>query len=149
MAPITLREQGPTCDCCEPEAQDVRPGFWSALLPVVACAVCPACLATYTKLLSLVGVSVGFGEGLHHLLLVVALVLSMSVSGWRSWRTGRAWPLLIAAAGSALVSGGHLFGEHQAIEWAGVLVLLAGGSSEHFRLRRRAASPDLARSPAL
>jgi hypothetical protein len=137
------------CDCCRhapagtPEA---RLGIWSTLLPVLACAVCPACLATYTKLLSLVGVSFGFDESLHDLLMAVALTLSVGVSAWRSWRTGRAWPLLLAIGGSAFVAGGHLLGELHVLEWAGVLVLLIGGLSEHFRLRGRAARPLLQRS---
>jgi len=112
---------------------------------MLACAVCPACLATYTKLLSLAGVSIGFDEALHQLLMAVALTVSVGVSAWRSWRTGRAWPVLLAVGGSALVAGGHLLGDLHAVEWAGVLVLLAGGVSEHFRLRRRVAhglSPD-------
>jgi hypothetical protein len=128
------------CDCCRhvpAEAPEASAGIWSALLPVLACAVCPACLATYTKLLSLVGVSFGFDEALHDLLMAVALALSLGVSTWRSSSTGRAWPLLLAVGGSALVAGGHLLGELHVLEWAGVLVLLTGGLSEQFRLRRR------------
>jgi hypothetical protein len=125
------------------EAPEANAGLWSALLPVLACAVCPACLATYTKLLSLVGVSFGFDESLHDLLMAVALALSVGVSAWRSWRTGRAWPLLLAVGGSALVAVGHLLGDLHVLEWAGVLVLLAGGLSEHFRSRGRAAAPAL------
>jgi hypothetical protein len=113
------------------------------LLPVLACAVCPACLATYTKVLSLVGVSFGFDEALHDVLMAGALTVSVGVSAWRSWRTGRAWPLLLALGGSALVAGGHLLGELHVLEWAGVLVLLIGGLSEHFRLRRRVVTPVL------
>lgn len=134
------------CECCtHVRAETPKSGasIWAALLPVLACAVCPACLATYTKLLSLAGVSLGFDEALHDLLMAVALTVSVGVSAWRSWRTGRAWPLLVAVGGSALVAGGHLLGEFQVLEWAGVLVLLTGGLSEHFRLRRRADTPIL------
>jgi hypothetical protein len=139
---------GAACDCVRHTPKKVSAGAssgaWSALLPVLACAVCPACLATYTKLLSLVGVSLGLDEMLHQLLMSVALVTSVGVSAWRSWRTGRLWPVLLATGGSALVAGGHLFGDLHAVEWAGVFVLLAGGLSEHLRLRRRAA-PTLLR----
>jgi hypothetical protein len=137
---------GASCDCgahAPTQAPIARPGIWSVLLPVLACAVCPACLATYTKLLSLAGVSLGFDEALHQWLLAVALVVSVAVSAWRSWRTGRAWPVLVAMCGSALVAGGHLLGDLHALEWGGVLVLLAGGLSEHFRLRRLVASQRL------
>lgn len=134
---------GAACDCGHATKEAPGAGAWSALLPILACALCPACLATYAKLLSLVGVSLGVDETLHQLLMVVALGVSVGVSGWRSWRTGRAWPVLIAAGGSALVAGGHLLGDLHALEWAGVLVLLAGGFSEHRRLRRRVSAPPL------
>jgi hypothetical protein len=137
---------GSACDCGRhppKRAHEAKPGVWSALLPLLACAVCPACLATYTKLLSLVGVSLGLDEAAHQLLMAVALVISVAVSAWRSWRTGRAWPLLVATCGSALVAAGHLLGDLHALEWAGVLVLLAGALSEHVRLRRQAAVAPL------
>lgn len=106
------------------------------LLPVLVCAVCPPCLATYAKLLSLAGVSLGVDEALHQVLTAAALVLSVGVSAGRSWHTRRAWPLLLAVGGSALVVAGHLLGELHAIEWAGVLVLLAGGWTERQALSR-------------
>ncbi len=141
IEPSQAHGHGAACDCGRHTPREAASsGAWSVLLPILACAVCPACLATYAKLLSLVGVSLGFDEALHQLLMGVALVISVGVSAWRSWRTGRAWPVLIAACGAALVAGGHLLGDLHAVEWAGVFVLLAGGLSEHFRPRRGAAS---------
>jgi hypothetical protein len=131
---------------CARRDAEIQRWHLSALLPVLACAVCPACLATYTKLFSLAGVSLGFDDALHDLLMAVALTVSVGVSAWLSWRTGRAWPLLVAGGGSALVAGGHPSGEFQVLEWAGVLALLTGGLSEHFRLQRRANTPILQRS---
>jgi hypothetical protein len=43
---------------------------------------------------------------------------------------------LIASLGAALIVTGHMAGDLHAIEWTGVLVLLVGGWSEHFRLAR-------------
>src|SRR5688572_12269023 len=89
---------GAACDCGGHRSKGTREArleAWSALLPILACAVCPACLATYTKLLSLVGVSLGLDEAVHQLLMAVALFISVGVSAWRSWRTARAWPLLV------------------------------------------------------
>ena len=126
------------CDCAAAaptKAAASRSGVWAALLPVLVCAVCPPCVATYTKLLSLAGVSLGVDEALHQVLRAAALVLSVGVSAGRSWHTGRAWPLLLAVGGSALVAAGHLLGEVPALEWAGVLVLVAGGWMER-QLRR-------------
>jgi len=112
----------------------------SAVLPVLACAFCPACLTTYAKLFSVLGVGFGLSE-LHHLvLLVTALAASLGVSAWRSIRTRRVWPVAVALTGSSLLAVGHLVGDLHAVEWVGVCVLLVGAITEHFRLRRRAAS---------
>lgn len=62
------------------------------------------------------------------------------MSAWRSWRTRRVWPIAIAVTGSALVATGQFAGDLHFVEWAGVLLLLVGGLTEHFRLRRQQAS---------
>jgi hypothetical protein len=92
-------------------------------------------LTTYAKLLSVFGVGFGLSELQHLFSLAVAISASLGVSVWRSWRTRRAWPIVVAATGAALVILGHLTEELHALEWAGVLVLLVGGLTEHFRLR--------------
>jgi hypothetical protein len=98
-------------------------------------------VATYAKLLSVAGVSVGLTELQHVFLLAIAITISLFASAWRSWRTKRRWPLAIAVTGAAMVLAGHLAAELHALEWLGVLVLLAGGLGEHFRLRELAPSP--------
>lgn len=125
-------------------AHEGQPGLWSSLFPVLACAVCPACLSTYAKLFSVAGVGLGLSEAQHDLLLGVAIAASLGVSAWRSRRSGRVWPLAVALAGASLVLAGHLLGEVAWMEWAGVLILLAGGLIEHFRLRRLAATASSA-----
>ena len=112
------------------------PTLWSSLLPVLACAVCPACVTTYAKVLSLVGLGFGLTETQHLILLVLALSASLSISAWRSWRSRRWWPITMAVLGSTLVAIGHIQGDLHALEWMGVVVLLLGGLGEHFRLRR-------------
>lgn len=111
-------------------------GLWPALLAVLACAVCPACVTTYAKLLSILGVAGGLSETQHLILLSFALTASIAVSAWRSLRSQRVWPLAVAVVGSSLVLLGHFAGELAALEWAGVVVLLVGGMTEHLRLRR-------------
>jgi hypothetical protein len=131
------------CDCTAhrlPKATHSSAGIWTALLPVLACAICPACLTTYAKLFSVLGIGVGLSEFHHLVLLVIAIGASISVSAWRSWRTRRGWPIGVALVGSALVATGHFAGDLQGVEWAGVIVLLVGGLTEHFRLRRMQAS---------
>jgi hypothetical protein len=98
--------------------------------------VCPVCLATYAKLFSLLGVSVGLSELHHTIVLGAAIAVSTLVSAWRSLRTRRVWPVAFAVLGSSLVLLGHVGGELHALEWAGVLTLLGSGLVEHFRLRK-------------
>ena len=133
------------CDCAHhqaPAASGANTGLWAALLPALACALCPACLSTFAKVLSVLGIGFGLSEMQHLAVLVMAIGASVGVSAWRSWRTRRVWPIAIALSGTALVLTGHLLGDLPALEWAGVLVLLGGGLTEHFRLRRlRAAAP--------
>ncbi len=43
-----------------------------------------------------------------------------------------------ALSGSALVVLGHVVGDLHVVEWTGVLMMLAGGLGEHFRLVRAA-----------
>jgi hypothetical protein len=133
--------QKPACDCpahrrasTTPEATS-KLGRWSLLLPLLACAICPACLATYAKLLSLLGVGVGMTESQHLLVLGAAVLVSVIVSGLRSWRSKRWWPISLALLGATLIGVGHSVEALHALEWAGVLVLLIGGLSEHLRLR--------------
>lgn len=136
------RNDAHACDCAvhRSTSAPVGAGLWATLLPVLACAVCPVCLATYAKLFSVFGIGFGLSELHHSILLAFAIGLSLAVSAWRSYRTHRIWPVAIAFAGSLLVSVGHFAGDLAALEWAGVLVLLAGGLYEHFRLRGAAAA---------
>jgi hypothetical protein len=141
---LNPHDHGQACDCAAHRQQAAAKsgtGLWSTLLPVLACAVCPACLATYTKVLSSLGVGFGLSDFAHVLLLLVAVTASLAISSWRSWRTRRAWPVVVAGTGAMLVLVGHLVDVH-AIEWTGVFVLVVGGVTEHLRLGSR-------RQPAL
>lgn len=145
---LKAHERGHACDCAAHRSQETArskgadAGLWTALLPVLACALCPTCLTLYAKLLSVLGVGVGLSEIHHLLLLVVAISASIAVSAWRSWHTRRLWPIAVALTGSALLAAGHLARDLHVVEWAGVLVLLLGGVTEHFRLRRMQAPPE-------
>lgn len=141
---VAHAEHGHACDCAghrRAAHAGAKGGIWASLSPLLVCAVCPACLAAYTKVLSVVGISVGLSEFQHTLLLVGAISVSLAVSASRSRRMKRAWPLLVASLGSLLVLAGHFLGELHSVEWAGVLTLLAGGVTEQVRLRRANAQP--------
>jgi hypothetical protein len=125
-----------SCDC-PAHAKEVPPGasWWSTLLPALACAVCPACLSTYAKLLSVAGVGFGLSELEHQLLMLGAISASLAISVWRSYRARRVWPFAVALLGATLVLSGHLLGEWAWLEVSGVLLMLSGALVEHFRLR--------------
>lgn len=136
------REGG--CDCGHDHhhhhprrASEGGGGFWGAALAALACAVCPACLSTYAKVLSALGVGATLSEGQHHALLGFAVGTSLLVSAWRSWASGRLWPAAVAVVGCSLVTAGHFGGDLGWVEWLGVLTLLGGGLGERL-LRPRA-----------
>lgn len=129
------------CDCgahrqAAARSSGARTGVWASVIPILACAVCPACIATYAKVFSLLGVSVGLSELHHTVLLGIAIAVSTLVSAWRSVRTRRIWPVAFATLGASLVLAGHVRGELHALEWAGVLTLLGSGLVEQLRLRK-------------
>jgi hypothetical protein len=101
-----------------------------AFAPVLACALCPVCLATYAKLLSLAGVGVAVTEAQHTVVLTAAVGLSVAVSAWRARRAGRWMPLLPTVAGAGLALAGHFVGDLPWLEWSGVALMLAGAWQE-------------------
>jgi hypothetical protein len=128
------------CDCGHDHAPrettpEEKVGAWASVLPLLACAVCPACLSAYAKVFSAFGVGLFLSETQHAVIMAVAVSSSVLVSGWRSMRSGRRWPLAVSLTGSALVVSGHLV-EVTAMEWFGVLVLLVGGLVEMPLLRK-------------
>lgn len=126
-----------------PEAS--RAERWlSTLAPILACAVCPACVTTYAKVLSLVGLGFALSETQHVALLVFAVLISLGLSGRRSWIERRIWPIAISFVGCTLLVLGHALDEVHALEWAGVVVLLVGGLAERqLAARSRAAHVQL------
>lgn len=99
------------------------------LAPIVACAVCPACLGTYAKILAALGVGICVSERQHRFLLAGAVALSLLLGARRARATRRYVPLAITMAGCSMLVGGHL-GDVSPLEWAGVVALLAAGLAE-------------------
>jgi hypothetical protein len=95
-----------------------------------------------------VGVGVSLSEAQHLALLGAAVSLSVALSAWRSWRSRRLWPVSVALGGAGLIALGHAVSALHELESLGVVVLLVGGLTEHFRhagRRRQAASLASAR----
>lgn len=106
-------------------------GAWSVLLPILACAVCPGCLATYAKLLSAVGIGVALTESQHLGLLLGCVGLSLAV-GLREIRTTRRrGSFVVTLAGCTSLLAAHFLGEPSSLTWGGVALLFAGGVWGH------------------
>jgi len=136
--PLAAREEAPRKGAL---------GLLGTLAPALACAVCPACLSTYAKVLSVLGVGAAITETQHTALLSFAIGSSIVLSGVRSWRAWRIWPLLIAVVGCALVLAGHLSSEIAAVEWLGIAILLGGGLAERTLTARAARAASALATP--
>jgi hypothetical protein len=103
-------------------------------LPLLKCAVCPACLSIFGSLFA--GARFGFvqAEPWHELLILVALIADFAILGASFRHHGRRSPLWLCMAGALLVVLGHLFAE--SLESLGFALLLAAGVSNLILLRR-------------
>ena len=132
---MSNEHRGQGCSCPAHRPRSEARGGWSAVaLPVLACAFCPVCLGTYAQVFSALGVGFHLGEHAHTVLLLVAIGMSLGVSGWRSIRARRGRPLVVAAAGCAVLFAGHLV-EARAVELVGMAILVGGAIAEQRRLR--------------
>ncbi|MBS2012877.1 MAG: hypothetical protein JST00_08325 [Deltaproteobacteria bacterium] len=134
---------GHACDCHAHRAASAPPssseGLWANVIPVLACAVCPACMSAYAKIFSALGAGATLSARTHGLLVGLALVVSLVMSARRAHRT-RTYRMFCGTAFFAtLVLVGHVR-EASIAEWIGIAGLLAVGLYEHpaiERLRRR------------
>jgi hypothetical protein len=85
--------------------------------------VCPACLAFWKPLLSIVGVTLALNENQHAWLLYGALVFAFGAAVWDFRRSGAFLPFGLTIAGGGLMIVSHLAGDAPALEWTGVLVM--------------------------
>lgn len=97
---------------------------WSLVLPVLKCAVCPACLSLYGGLFA--GARLGAaGAGVLPLWLFGAALLADVVILGLAWRHHRqVGPLALCVGGAVLVSFAHLT-EREALEFVGLFALVA------------------------
>jgi hypothetical protein len=138
---LLIHAHGDDCGCGHDHAHRMEPRFsgaWAALAPVLACAVCPACVSTYAKAFAIVGVGAALSARQHLVLLAVAVSASIAVSAYRTWRSQRAWPLVVALAGCGVLVTGHLLDHGAWLEWSGMATLVVGGLLEQRAARRRA-----------
>jgi hypothetical protein len=133
-SPLSTHVHGAQCACASQSAPSRR-SLLAALLPALSCAVCPACLALWKPLLSIVGVTLAFNDEQHAWLLYGSLAIALGVASWDLRRSGVQLPFWLTAVGGALMVFSHLAGEVPVVEWTGVLVMAA---SVPARMRLRA-----------
>jgi FtsH-binding integral membrane protein len=120
------------CDC--PAHRNVKPdaarraSWWSALLPILACALCPACISAWAPLLATAGLGLALTESHHTALLLGAIAVSLVVAVWRARRT-QAWvPLLLTTTGGASMLAGHLLDDNVLLAGLGALCFLSAAA---------------------
>jgi hypothetical protein len=102
--------------------------WWSALLPIFACALCPACISAWAPLLATAGVGLALTESHHVALLLGTIALSLGFAAWRARRT-RAWvPVLLTAIGGASMLAGHVLNDNAMLAGLGVLCFLSAAA---------------------
>ena len=103
-------------------------------LPILKCAVCPACLGIFASLFA--GARIGFVqlERWHGILLLSALVADAIILGASARHHRRRGPLWLCAFGGLLAASGHYVVE--SLEYAGFALLLAAGIWNLVLLRR-------------
>jgi hypothetical protein len=117
-------------------------GFVGQVLPALACAVCPACLATYAKALSVAGVSAWLSESQHLGFLTVAVAFSLVFGVRRARKLGRWEPFGFTVLGCALLVLAHLYDDAPWPTWAGLVALFVGGVyGQRLTIRAQTARP--------
>ncbi|HEY3666162.1 MAG TPA: hypothetical protein VGL19_09190, partial [Polyangiaceae bacterium] len=105
------------CDCDAHRAiasrHSARPGrasMLTVLLPLLVCAFCPACLTLWGPLLASLGLGFALPEAAHPAGIAVALLVALVPAALRA-RRAKVWrPLLLVAAGAAVLVATHTLG---------------------------------------
>jgi hypothetical protein len=108
--------------------------FWSFALPVLKCAVCPACLSVFGGLFA--GARFGFldDERMHGGVIAIALVADFFILRAATRHHRSRWPLALCLTGGALAVAGHFVWE--ALEYVGFGLLMAAALQNLVLLRR-------------
>jgi len=134
------------CDCAAHRAMTRdRPArakiSLSALLPVVACAVCPACLAVWTPVLAGLGLGLALTEAQHTSLLLLAIAFAVVSAAVRA-RTSRAWaPLVLTLLGGTALLASHDAARGGALSALGALCFVTAAITGRTRSASRSRAP--------
>jgi hypothetical protein len=108
--------------------------FWSFALPVLKCAVCPACLSIFGGLFA--GARMGFlgDERLHGSIIAIALVADFFILRAAMRHHKNRWPLGLCLGGGAVAILGHFTAE--VVEFVGFALLMLAAIHNVVLLRR-------------
>lgn len=95
--------------------------LWSFILPVLKCAICPACLGMFGGVFAGARVALLGDERFHGGIIAVALALDLFILRAAMQHHQNRWPLFTCIAGGALVGAGHFIAEP--LEYAGLALL--------------------------
>jgi arsenite methyltransferase len=115
-------------------------GLWGAVAATAAVIACYGTLALLS-LLSLVGISLALDEGLWALTIAGAAVVAVGATALNLPRHRQPWPLLVAAAGAALIFTA-LFGNHDPLlEGLGFALLISAVALDLYLVYRAECIP--------
>jgi hypothetical protein len=116
-------------DCCNGHhhhPQKDRTSLLGSILPIIACALCPACLGIWAQVLSIVGVGLVITETQHHVLLVVAITTAFLMSAYRFVRTSLLGPFVLTIVGCASLGASHVLAEEiHLLSWLSIAIILS------------------------
>lgn len=106
-------------------ARSEHTSLLGSILPILACALCPACIGVWAQVLSAVGMGFVMTEAQHHVLLAVAISVALSMSVYRYARTRFVGPFVLTIAGCLSLGGSHLFAEENHLfSWLSIAIIL-------------------------
>jgi hypothetical protein len=103
-----------------------RTSLLASILPIIACALCPACLGIWAQVLSVVGLGVVITETQHHVLLVVAIAIAFLMSAYRFVRTSLLGPFVLTIVGCVSLGASHVLAEeNHLLSWLSIAIILS------------------------
>lgn len=112
--------------------------FWSFLLLLLKCAVCPACLSLFGAVFAGARLGLLGDERFHGSIVAVALVADFFILRAAMRHHRNRWPLVLCVSGGTLALLGHFVAE--AVEYAGFALLMLAAVQNVVLLRRHRSS---------
>ena len=108
--------------------------LWSFVLPVLKCALCPACLSLFGGLFAGARLGLVDTERFHGGLIAVALVADLFILRAAMKHHRSRWPLIVCIFGGIIAAAGHLIAGP--LEYLGFALLMLAAVQNVILLRR-------------